>query len=53
MRQGKEARLFLTQYQTLFTDGHVPTEVTWNHFTAAGSREWPRAEAKKGRDIRC
>ena len=31
----------------------MPTEVTWNHFTAVGSREGPRDEAKKGRDIHC
>lgn len=32
-------RLPLTRSQTLFTDGHVPTEVTWNHSAAGGSRE--------------
>lgn len=53
MRQGKEVGLFLTQDQTLFTDGHVPTEVTGNHFTAVGSREGPRADIKRGRDVQC
>lgn len=50
MGQGKEVGLFLTRDQTPFTGGHVATEVTWNHFSAVGSREGRRAGAAKGRD---